>query len=51
MEKHKWRAYERSVLKRMLGTERDRNVTETLRKLLNQELDRLCSSPNVIGSI
>jgi hypothetical protein len=46
-EKHRLRVFENRVLRRIFGPKRD-NVTGEWRKLPNQELHNLYSSPNII---
>jgi hypothetical protein len=45
-EKHRLRVYDNRVLRRLSGPERD-EIIENCRKLLNEELHNLHSSPNV----
>jgi hypothetical protein len=42
--------FENRMLRRIFGPKRD-EVTEGWRKLHNEEVHNLCSSPNVIGVI
>jgi hypothetical protein len=46
-EEHKLRVFENRVLRRILGPKRD-GVTEGWRKLYNEELHNLYSSPRII---
>jgi hypothetical protein len=46
-EEHKLKAFENGVLRRMFGPKRDR-VTGGWRKLHNEELHNLYSSPSII---
>jgi hypothetical protein len=45
-EKSRLMVYENRVLKRVFGPKRD-EVTGKWRKLPNEELNKLCSSPNI----
>jgi len=45
-EEHRLRVFENRVLKRMFGPKRD-EVTRECRKLHNDELNNLYSSPNI----
>jgi hypothetical protein len=49
-EEHKLRVFEKRVLRRILGPKRD-GVTGGWRKLYNEELHNLYSSPNIIRII
>jgi hypothetical protein len=49
-EKHRLRVFENRVLRRIFGLERD-HVTGDLRKLHNEELHNLYSSPSIIRLI
>ena len=49
-EKHRLRVFENRVLRRIFGTMRD-GVTGQLRKLHNEELNDLYSSPNIVWMI
>jgi hypothetical protein len=49
-EEHRLRVFENRVLRRIFGPKRD-EVTGGWRKLLNEELRDLCSSPSIIGKI
>jgi hypothetical protein len=49
-EEHKLRVFENRVLRRIFGPKRD-GVTGGRRKLHNEELHNLCSSPNIIRMI
>jgi hypothetical protein len=49
-EKHKLRVFDKMVLRRIFGPKRDR-VTGGWRKLHNEELHNLYSSPSIIGII
>jgi hypothetical protein len=49
-EEHKLRVFENRVLRRIFGLKRD-GVTGGWRKLHNEELHDLCSSPSIIGII
>jgi hypothetical protein len=49
-EKHKLRVFENRVLRRIFGPRRD-EVMGDLRKLHNEELHSLYSSPNIIRMI
>jgi hypothetical protein len=49
-EEHRVRVFENRVLRRIFGPERDEVIGEW-RKLHNQELHNLCSSPNIMGVI
>jgi hypothetical protein len=46
-EEHRLRVFENRVLRRIFGTRRD-EVTADLRKLHNEELQNVYSSPNII---
>jgi hypothetical protein len=46
-EEHRLRVFEDRVLKRIFGPKRD-EVTGSLRKMHNEELHNLYSSPNII---
>jgi hypothetical protein len=46
-EEHRLKVYENKVLRRIFGPKRD-DVTEKWRKLLNEELNVLYSSPNIL---
>jgi hypothetical protein len=50
IEEHKLRVFEKRVLRRIFGPKRDK-VTGGLRKLHNEELHNLYSSPNIIRMI
>jgi hypothetical protein len=50
MEKHRLRFFENRVLRRIFGTKRD-EVTGEWRKLHNDELNILYSSPNTVRVI
>jgi hypothetical protein len=45
-EEHRLRVFEKRVLRRIFGPKRN-EVTGDWRKLHNEELNNLCSSPNV----
>jgi hypothetical protein len=49
-EEHRLRLFENRFLRRMFGTNRD-EITGEWRKLHNEELHILCSSPNIIRQI
>ena len=49
-EKHKWRVFENRVLRKIFGPNRD-EVTGVLRRLHNEEIYDLYSSPNIIRLI
>jgi hypothetical protein len=49
-EKHKLRVFENKMLRRIFGPKRDR-VTGGWRKLHDEELHNLCSSPSIIRII
>jgi hypothetical protein len=49
-EEHRLRVFENRVLRRILGPKRD-DVMEDWRKLHNEELHNLYSSPNIIRMI
>jgi hypothetical protein len=49
-EEHRLRVFENSVLRRIFGPKRD-EVTEAWRKLHNEELHGLYSSPSIIRVI
>jgi len=49
-EKRRLREFEKMVLRRLLGLQRD-EVTEKWRKLLNEELNDMYSSSNIIWVI
>jgi hypothetical protein len=49
-EKHRLRVFEDRVLRRIFGPKRD-EVTRVWRKLLNEELHKLYSSPSIIRMI
>jgi hypothetical protein len=49
-EEHRLRVFENRVVRRIFGPKRD-EVTEDWRKLHNEELHNLCSSPNIIRMI
>jgi hypothetical protein len=49
-EEHRLRVFENRVLRRIFGPKRD-EVTEEWRKLHNEELHILHSSPNIIRQI
>ena len=49
-EEHRLRAFENRVLRRILGPKRD-GVTGEWRKLHNEELNYLYSSPNIVWVI
>jgi hypothetical protein len=49
-EEHKLRVFENRVLRRILGSKRD-EVTGDWRKLHNEELPKLYSSPNIISMV
>jgi hypothetical protein len=49
-EERRLRAFENSVLRRIFGPKRD-EVTEEWRKLHNEELNDLYSSPDVVRMI
>jgi hypothetical protein len=50
IEQHRRRVYENRVLRRIFGPKRD-EVTGEWRRLHNEELNDLCSSPNIIRVI
>jgi hypothetical protein len=50
MEEHRLRVYENRVLRRIFGPKRD-EVTRDWRKLHNEKLHKLYSSPNTIRMI
>jgi hypothetical protein len=50
MEEHRLRVFENRLLRRIFGLKRD-EVTEDWRKLHNEELHNLYSSPSIIGMI
>jgi hypothetical protein len=50
MEEHRLRAFENRVLRRIFGPKRD-DVTGEWRKLHNEELCDVCSSPSIIRKI
>jgi len=47
MERHRLRVFENRVLRKIFGPKRD-EVTEEWRKLHNEELNDLYSSPNIV---
>jgi hypothetical protein len=49
-EEHRLRVFENKVLRRIFGPKRDK-VARDLRKLHNEELHKLYSSPNIIRKI
>jgi hypothetical protein len=49
-EEHRLRVFENRVLRRIFGPKRD-DVTGNWRKLHNEELHKLYSSPNIIRMI
>jgi hypothetical protein len=49
-EKHKLRVFEKKVLRRIFGPRRD-EVTEEWRRLYNEEINNLYSSPNIVRVI
>jgi hypothetical protein len=49
-EEHRLRVFENRVLRRIFGPKRD-DMTRDWRKLHNEELHNLYSSPNIIGMI
>ena len=49
-EEHRLRMFENRVLRRVFGAKRD-EVTEEWRKLHNEKLHALYSSPNIMGVI
>jgi hypothetical protein len=49
-EEHRLRVFENRVLRRIFGPKRD-EVTRDWRKLHNEELHNLYSSPNIIRNI
>jgi len=49
-EEHRLRVFENSVLRTIFGPKRD-EVTREWRRLRNEELNDLCSSPNIIRVI
>jgi hypothetical protein len=49
-EKHRLRVFENRVLRRIFGPKRD-EVTGEWRKLHNEELRNLCSSPDIIRQV
>jgi hypothetical protein len=49
-EEHRLRAFENSVLRRIFGPKRD-EVTGKWRKLHNENLNDLYSSPNIVRMI
>ena len=50
IEEHRLRVFENRVLRRIFGPKRD-EVTGEWRKLHNEELKDLCSSPNIVRVI
>jgi hypothetical protein len=50
MEEHRLRVFENRVLRRIFGPNRD-EVTGEWRKLYNEELHNLCSSPDIIRQV
>jgi hypothetical protein len=50
MEEHRLRMFENRVLRKIFGPKRD-EVTRKLRRLHNEELNDLYSSPNIIRVI
>ena len=50
IEKHRLRLFENRVLRRVFGPRRD-EVTDEWRKLHNEELNDLYSSPNIVRVI
>jgi hypothetical protein len=50
LKSYKLRVFENRVLRRIFGSKRDR-VTAGCRKLRNEELHNLYSSPNIVGII
>jgi len=49
-EERKLRVFEKMVLRRIFGARRDK-VTGEWRRLHNEELNDLCSSPNIVRVI
>jgi hypothetical protein len=49
-EEHRLRVFENRVLSRIFGSKRD-GLTDEWRKLHNEELNDLYSSPNIVGVI
>jgi len=47
-EERRFRVFENRMLRRMFGPKRD-EVTEEWRKLYNEELNDLYSTPNIVG--
>jgi hypothetical protein len=50
-KKHRLRMFENRVVRRIFGPKRDDEVSAEWRKLHNEELDNMYSSPNIIRQI